>query len=73
MEFLSKYQDVRKMLAAVVGTALMVLAPHFDVVSMDAIAGVSSDVVVSAVLAILTVFGVYRVPNGDVESEEEVA
>lgn len=73
MEFLSKYKDVRKMLAAVVGTVLLVLAPHVDVVSMDSIAGVSSDMVVSGVLALLTVFGVYRVPNGDPVEADEAA
>lgn len=67
-EFLLKYKDVRKMLAAVVGTALIVLAPHFDVVTVDAIAGVASDTVVGAILALLTVVGVYRVPNGDAEA-----
>jgi hypothetical protein len=73
MEFLSKYKDVRKMLAAVLGVALMVVSPHMgvdSVITSSTIFGMSVDQVVQLLVGILTVVGVYKVPNGEVEEVE---
>ena len=47
----------------------MVLAPHTGLVSADQILGMPLDTVVGVIIALATVFGVYKVENTPVEEE----
>lgn len=70
MNFLSKYKNVRKLLVAVVGTALMVAAPHVTGVTETTLFGVDANTVVSVILAILTAAGVYQASNDQASNDQ---
>lgn len=57
----------RKLIAAVVGLAVVVLGPSFMGVSPEGtLMGIPAEQAVSTLMAVLTALGVWAVPNDDV-------
>lgn len=62
-KFLSKFSNVRKLVAAVVGVVAIIAAPFVPGVTESSIFGLSQDLVVQAILGLMTAIGVYQLSN----------
>lgn len=62
-KFFSKLSNVNKFLASLVGVALMAAAPFVPGVTEQAAFGIPVDSLTQMVLGVLTVAGVYKIPN----------
>lgn len=62
-KFLSKFSNVRKLVAAVVGVVAIIAAPFVPGITEASFFGIPQDLVVQSILGVMTALGVYQAAN----------